>query len=129
MKEYQRTKNNPWILPRNLYMQTLYAIRDYERMKEEYEYMIQGEAVEMDGQPKGTRIGDPTEKMAAKVENIHDRLKAIEKAKNGIPKEYVKGVWQNIVYGARFPHDAGRNTYGRYKSRFVYEVAKNLTLI
>lgn len=129
MRDYQRVKNNKWILPTNLYRQTLYAIRDYERLKEEYEYMIQGRAIKLDGLPRGNQVGDPTAEMALKIEKIHDRLKAIEAAKEAIPKEYIKGVWQNILYDAPFPHDAGRSTYSRYKSRFVYEAAKRLTLI
>lgn len=128
-RDYQRSKNNPWILPYNLYRQTLYAIRDYERLKEEYEDMLTGSAINIDGQPKGTKIGDPTIILAIKAENIHNRIRAIEKAKETIPKEYVKGVWQNIVYDAPFPDDADRTTYGRYKSKFVYEAARQLTLI
>ncbi|MBS5334172.1 MAG: hypothetical protein KHY62_01470 [Firmicutes bacterium] len=128
-RDYQRSKNNPWILPYNLYRQTLYAIRDYERLKEEYEDMLTGSAINIDGQPKGTKIGDPTGTTAARLEKYHDRLKAIEAAKEEIPKEYIKGVWQNIVYGAPFPHDADRTTYGRYKSKFVYEAARQLSFV
>ena len=70
-RDYQRTKRNPWILPHNLYRQTLYAIRDYNRIKEEYEYLIMGHPAEMDGQPKGTKTGDPTAAIAAKAERLH----------------------------------------------------------
>lgn len=129
MRDYQRVKNNKWILPKNLYRQTLYAIRDYDRLKEEYEYIIQGRAIELDGLPHGSQMGDPTAETAAKIEKIHDRIKAIETAKKVIPEEYVKGVWQNILYDAPFPLDAGRATYSRYKSQFVFEAAKQLTLI
>ena len=129
MKEYQRIKKNPWILPRNLYMQTLYVIRDYERLKEEYEDILAGSAIHMDGQPKGTKIGDPTGTTAARLEKYHDRLKAIEAAKEEIPKEYIKGIWQNILYAAPFPHDASRSTYGLYKSKFGFEVAKRITIL
>ena len=129
MRDYQRIKNNKWILPTNLYRQTLYAIRDYDRLKEECEYMIQGRAIELDGLPHGSQIGDPTGETAAKIEKLHDRIKAIEAAKKAIPEEYIKGVWQNILYDTPFPNDAGRATYSRYKSHFVFEVAKQLTLI
>ena len=43
--------------------------------------------------------------------------KAIEAAKEEIPKEYIKGIWQNILYAAPFPHDASRSTYGLKKSK------------
>lgn len=128
-RDYQRTKKNPWILPQNLYRQTLYAIRDYERLKEEYEDIVQGRGIIIDGQPKGTEIGDPTGETAAKLDNLYDRIKAIEAAKETIPKEYIKGVWQSIVYAAPYPHDASRNTYGKYRSKLVYEAAKRLNFL
>lgn len=129
MRDYQRIKNNKWILPTNLYRQTLYAIRDYDRLKEEYEYIIQGRAIELDGLPRGSQVVDPTAETAIKIEKINDRIKAIEAAKKAIPEEYIKGVWQNILYDAPFPLDAARSTYGLYKSKLVFETAKLLTLI
>lgn len=35
MREYQKTKNNPYLLPHCLYMRVLYIIRDYGRLKSE----------------------------------------------------------------------------------------------
>ena len=37
MRNYQRTRNNPYLLPHHLYMRTLYIIRDYERLKQKAE--------------------------------------------------------------------------------------------
>lgn len=128
-RDYQRKKRNPWILPHNLYRQTLYAIRDYNRIKEEYEYLIMGQPAEMDGQPKGNHIGDPTAAIVIKAERLRNRIKAIEDAREVVPVDYIKGVWDNILYGKPFPEYAHRNTYGYHKAHFVYEVAKNLTLI
>lgn len=127
-RDYQRIKNNKYILPRNLYRQTLYVIRDYDRIKLEYEDMLQLSAVCSDGQPRGSDVSDPTPLMAARAERYHDIIKAVDDAKQAIPKEYRKGVWQNIVHEAPFPITAARSTYGLYKSRFVYMVAKNLCL-
>lgn len=128
-RDYQRTKRNPWILPHNLYRQTLYAIRDYNRLKEEYDYLIMGQPAEMDGQPRGTQTGDPTAAIAAKAERLHNKIKAIEDAKSVIPKEYMKGIWDNIMYGYSFPDYAHRNTYSYQKAHYVYEVARRLTLL
>ena len=127
-RDYQRTKNNKYILPRNLYRHTLYVIRDYDRIKLEYDYMLQPPAVSCDGQPKGGGRSDPTAMTAARVEKYHDIISAVDRAKQEIPKEYRKGVWQNIVHEAPFPFTAARSTYGFYKSKFVYMVAKFLCL-
>ena len=103
-------------------------IRDYDRIRLEYEDMLQLPAVRSDGQPKGTDKSDPTALTAARAEKYHDIISAVDKAKKEIPKEYRKGVWQNIVHEAPFPLTAARSTYGLYKSKFVYMVAKHLFL-
>ena len=115
MRDYQPQK----------YKQTLCLIRDYNRLKEDYEDAIL-ESHTAEGGIGGGAPGDPTGALASKIENMHDRLKAVEKAKKEIPEEYQAGVWQNIIYDARYPDDADRHTYGRWKARFVYHVARNM---
>ena len=74
-RDYQRIQGNRWVLPRNLYRQTLFAIRDYPRIKEEYEDLLQGSPADMDGQPKGNNVGDPTAVTAVKAKSYITRLK------------------------------------------------------
>ena len=57
MRNYQPKKNNPYILPSNLYMRMLYLVRDYNRLKEEYANIIH-EMPHNDGMPKGNMTGD-----------------------------------------------------------------------
>lgn len=128
MRDYQNKKSNPYILPQNLWRQILYLIRDYSRMKEELDAIIDM-AASQDGQPRGSGAGDPTYAKVIKREKYHDIVSAIDRAKKEIPAEYRDGVWQNIVYGTAFPLDAHRVTYSRYKSKFVYLVARNLNYI
>lgn len=94
MRDYQRKKDNPYKLPHNVYMQNLYFIRDYDRLKNE-----------------------PSEESRAKCRKIEEAL-------NEIPKEYQKGVWNNICYHSPYPIDAGASTYQRWRSRFIYHVSK-----
>ena len=54
---------------------------------------------------------------------------AVRCALETIPKEYRKGVWDNIQYRSAFPLDAARSTYGYYKSQFIFNVARNLKMI
>ena len=124
-RDYQRIQGNRWVLPRNLYRQTLYAIRDYPRIKDEYEAMLHGSPADLDGQPKGNLPGDPTAVTAVKAELLHNQIKAVDDAKKVVPPEYMQGIWKNILYGCPYPDDADRTTYWRHKSHFVYEVAKN----
>ena len=124
-KDYQ-PKKTKYILPQGIYMSTLWIIRDYARMKESIEDSILTTPVR-DGMPRGSGISDPT---ANKAMNLSDvimmRIRAIEEAKRDIPEEYMHGVWNNIQYRMPFPNDAARETYSRYKSKYIYRVAEIL---
>lgn len=127
--DYQRTKNNKYILPREVYNETLWAIRDYPRMKKEVETIMVQSPPPPDGLPRGTNTGDETYIKAMQREKYITKMHAIDKALNTIPQEYRKGVWGNLVHGKPYPRDAAVRTYGRNKAAFIYRVAENLNLI
>lgn len=126
MRDYQRQKNNKFILPRAVYHKTLWQIRDYYRLKEEAEGILHESSQSSNGMPRGTAIGDPVYSKAVRREESLRIINAIEEAKATIPKEYQKGIWDSIQYGSRYPMNADRTTYGRWKSFFVYHVAEKL---
>ncbi|MBK5254332.1 MAG: hypothetical protein JJE03_07760 [Peptostreptococcaceae bacterium] len=129
MRDYQRQKGNKYLLPRTLYHQTIWQIREYYRLKSQVDAILEESPSPPDGQPHGTGIGDEVACKVIRRENKMSVIKVIEKEKNAIPKEYRDGVWDNIQFGAPYPMDADRTTYGRYKSRFVYNIAKGLYLL
>ena len=129
MKEYQRQKGNKYILPRELYNQTIWQIRDYHRLKDQAEAILEASPEPSDGQPKGNGTGNTVENKAIKRERLLCTIQIIEESKASIPIEYREGVWNNVLFRQPFPEDADRSTYGRYKSKFVYEVAKKLFLL
>ena len=110
-------------MPKTLYKKTLALIRDYERLKEEKEDVISLNGAG-DGQPRGTDTTNPTESKAIKLIEINNQIKAIEEAQKEIPKEYLKGIMENIINNKRYPDDANRVTYCRQKSRYIATVAK-----
>ena len=126
MRDYQRQKNNKYILPRAQYHRTLWLIRDYYRLKEEAEYMIRASPDPPDGMPHGTGLSDPTADKAIQLSSLLDVVNLIESERDMIPEEYRRGVWDSVMYGTAYPRDADRSTYGRIKSRFVYGVAKGM---
>lgn len=128
MKDYQRKKTK-YILPAAVYHKTLWTIRDYHRLKDEVSTMITPKSGGGKGGPPSGDPGDPTFQLAVKYAEYLDTIQAIEKARDNIPREYDLGIWNNILYGARYPKDAERSTYGHIKSRFVYEVAINLHFV
>lgn len=125
MRNYQPKINNPYILPHNLYMQTLYLIRDYDRLKRQYKDILD-ETPHQDGQPRGGGISNPTEQKAVKLEAVYEKLTAIEKSEKQVPGEYRSHVLNNVMYGVRYPDFADRTTWSRHRCRFVYGVAKNM---
>ena len=124
-RDYQPKKKNPYLMPKNVYNQTLWLIRDYDRMKEEYESMDMG-SVSLDGQPRGSSTSDPTARDTIKLLGLRDKIEAIDKALRLIPEEYKKGIWENITLYKRYPIDAGVATYARWKQKFIWRVAKNM---
>lgn len=97
-------------------------------MKESVEDTILATPVH-DGMPRGRDHGDSTAAKAMKLsDSIMRRIRAVEEAKRDIPEEYMHGVWNNIQYRMPFPDDAARETYSRYKSKYIYRVAERLDL-
>ena len=132
LRDYQRQTNNPYRLDHELWMQTLWLIRRYDRLIEEYNLRIdEGMSPDPESLPAGksNRTGDPTSLRAMKLAEISKQIMAIDKAKLTIPEEYMKGVWNNIITTSPYPRDADPRTYGTYKARFVYAVAKNMEWI
>ena len=127
--DYQRRKDK-YILPPAVYHQTLWQIRDYHRLNEEYASVAEESPGPSDGMPRGKGgTSDPTFQKAVKLERIGRIISAIDTAKSMIPPEYREGVWRSVMYREPYPFDADRATYGRWKSRFVYAVAEKLNFI
>ena len=132
MRDYQRKRNNAYVMPTDLWYRTLYFIRGYDWMKAKYDDRIDaGMSVRFDEPPAGKtfKTGDPTGMKVVKLANLAEQIRAIDKAKLVIPYEYMDGVWQNIMTEKPYPRDAHQKTYGHWKARFVYEVARNMNWI
>lgn len=128
-REYQRKKNNPYLLPDNLYDATISLIRDYDRLKQRYEEILHGSPLPPDGMPRGSGVGNPTEQKAIKMEAIFQQLQNIEQALLQVPSEYRNGVFREARFGGGYPIDAARSTYAMWKQRFVYHTAENMNLL
>ena len=124
-REYQKRRNNPYILPDNLYKMIKYAVKDYDRLKGEYIDALYASP----GKDGTDGIGRPTEQRAIKRDAIFRQLEIIEQSLMMIPSEYRRGVFDEARYGGGFPIDAGTATYQRWKQRFIYYTAKNMNLI
>ena len=129
MRDYQR-KRGKYTLPREVYLQTLWQIRGYDRLCKEYAETVTESPAPSDGMPRAKGItSDPTYQKAVKLEHIGRVISAIDTAKSMIPPEYREGVWRSVMYRKPYPINADRTTYGRWKSKFVYTVAEKLNFI
>lgn len=128
-RDYQRQKNNKYILPNAVYHTTLWQIRDYFRMKENAQDILDESPAPPDGMPRSGDIIDQVYIKAHRRAIYIDKIKVIDDAIKTIPEEYRKGIWNNIIRGDRYPADAERATYGHYKSKFILKVAEGLKLV
>lgn len=127
-KEYQ-TKHSRDILPRAVYMKTIYQIRDYYRLKENLDDVMDEQPDPRQPHVSGSKKGSVVETKAIRRERDRDIVSGIDDALEDIPREYRHGVWQAVMYNAPFPDDAARRTYSRHKARFIIMVARNLGFI
>ena len=141
-RNYQRTKNNPYLLPHNLYMRVLYIIKDYDRMKDEYRDVLDSSpspSIETGLDAWGNTVAEfgarraepsnPTEAKALRLALMSDEMHAIEQALMTVPREYRKGVLDAIKYRAPYPDIAGYKTWQRWRQRYIWHVAKILKFI
>ena len=128
MKEYQ-TEKSKYNLPRNVYMRTLYLIRDYDRLKRLRQEILYSSPPPPDGQPGCKGGSDSTADKAIQIADVSKECEAIEQAILCIPDEYRKGVVNNVMYQIRYPDTAHYMTWAKYRSRFIQNVAKNMRYI
>lgn len=130
-RDYQRKINNRYKLPRAIYHQTLWIIRDYERIKRQLENILNcsNSNSDINSYIQTNHVGNPVLNEVIKRDKYFNYVKIIEESLNVIPTEYQKGVWDNVTKYKAYPLDADRSTYGRYKSKFIHEVAERFDLI
>ena len=128
MRDYQRKKGK-YTLPNTVYHQVLWQIRDYYRLKDEAQAVLDESPPPPDGLPHGDPDPDGVLKKAMRRIDLLRVTDMIDDELEQIPKEYRRGVWLNILYRTAFPNDAGRSTYARYKSRMIYHLAERQGLI
>ena len=130
MKDYQ-PKNSKYSIPRDAYNTTLWIIRGYHRFVDIVRFEVNTmKAIEYDKDNiQVSPDADSTFRAAVKIADCREKIKAIEAARDNIPSEYRKGVWENVLYHNRYPDDAAERTYSTYRSRFIHDVANMLDII
>lgn len=71
---------------------------------------------------------DPTGRTVVELEKVTTIITVIEKARDTLPEDFRRGVWNNALLGSMFPDYADIKTWKAYKNDFLYEVARRLDL-
>lgn len=109
MRDYQLRSTSSYVLPRSVYYQCIWTVRDSMRLHE------LASELEYDNNPV---------RSAAR-----EREAAIDAALNMIPVEYRQGIIDNINQRVPYGDIAHENTWKKWKQRFIYELAVNLMLV
>lgn len=128
-KEYTLKSSKYYLGSDELYRETLYFIRQYpEYVRILQEPMAGSSAGNQDGIGSGHRVSRPTEMQAINRAELNHRVNIIDKAIRVVPMDYRDGVWNHVIYQAKYTEDeifffANINTWKLWTQRFVYEVA------
>ena len=135
MREWQQTKFKDLVLPDAVYYQSIWAVRDLHRMEEELITMekdiragdIPCTSIVSEGRNEYT-VSKPTEDKAVRKATLEQRVEAIHSALETVPLAYRQFIMDNIIRQKAyrcFPNKLWRI----WKQRFLFNVAKNLSLM
>ncbi|MBQ1484239.1 MAG: hypothetical protein IKG59_06255 [Firmicutes bacterium] len=132
-REWQQTKMTKYLLPDAVYYQSLWAVRDLQRMELRIREMdkegtsARASSIVKDG--SADYSGDSqTERKALERAILEERVEGIKKALSSVPSCYRSFILSNIIMkdsGKAFPDKLWR----LWKQRFLYDVAHNLSMI
>lgn len=133
-REWQQKRFPAFVMPDAVYYQSIWAVRDLARMEErlkELNYDVEtgtfGSGIVSDGH-RDYNMARPTEKKAIEIAQLEGRVKAIRKALDVVPDPYRGFVLDNVTLNKK---DQGYPTkiWKIWKQRFLFNVAKNLSLM
>ena len=109
-----------WPYAQDLRGRALQFAKAYDRLRREADEMI-AQAPVMDGQPRGTKTGDPVAAAAIRRERITREIRIIEGALLDIEPEYRAGIIENVCRGVKMRDlvGASENTWIRKRRVFL----------
>lgn len=113
-------------LPRAVYHQCEWILRDYDRLVQMVARVPQidasaNEVVFFAGDSAGL-----TPKSV--IDEAESKIRSIENALETLPEEYREAVFEYYVHGNRLPDEAAENTWKKWKRAFIEELARGLNL-
>lgn len=131
-REWQQTKLRQYVMPDAVYYQSIWAVRDLERMEGRLRELDADDRLNSRSilKEKGSVSlhGQPTEQLALERAILRERIDGIRDALSVVPTEYKSFILSNIILktnGNKFP----TKLWKLWKQRFLYGVAKNLSMM
>lgn len=129
-REWQQTRMLEYVMPNAVYYQSIWAVRDLERMEERLKELNRA-TLQGDGgfvrEPKAGYRESKIEKTAMEAAILSERVEGIRRALQEVPERYRICILDNIIYNepVRFPG----KLWKLWKQKFLYGVAVNLSMM
>lgn len=145
-RDYQLKRTNPYHIDNaNIYREVLYIIKDYYNLLSKRLQILMESPAPADGMPGGNGISDPTFAKAKRLYPIENKLKAIEGTVELLTEKYKDtctgekmDAYRCFIDYPTFCYFRSRptrdeapstRTWMRYRSEFVWNVAKKLNYL
>ena len=131
-REWQQTKYKEYVMPDAVYYQSVWAVRDLERMENrlaelEQEEIAGGRSIVSD-RTSNFVLYRPTEEKAVERAVLRERIRGIHAALSMVPEEYRSFILSNLILkntGKAFPNKLWRY----WKQRFLCRVGWRLSML
>lgn len=133
MREWQLTKLKDYLMPEAVFCQSIWAVRDLQRMEERLTELrenpddINTSSFYVCSGDKMHTCNSPTERRAVERVNLEGRVNAIRDALSVVPEECREAVLLNVAEQVGFEKEP--KIHRIWKQRFLYYVARNLSLM
>lgn len=132
-REWQQTRFKEFVMPDAVYYQSIWAVRDLRRMENRIREIDRDVSPSYDGSLVSDRCRDfsskrPTEKKAMEKILLQTKIKAIQRALYQVPEAYRDCVLNNVAF-RKESFSCNPKIWKIWKQRFLYNVAKNLSLM
>ena len=132
-RDWQQTRYKKFVMPDAVFHQSIWAVRDLERMEtrlkelDEEDRLMRGKSIVSD---RGGNfvLHRSTEEMAVERAILAERIAGIRSALNVVPEEYRSFILSNLILRTSGKAYPGK-MWKYWKQRFLYAVAKNLTMM
>lgn len=118
--------NGNGTLPRAVYHQCEWILRDYDRLVQVVARTPDIDAAENEIVFYAGDSAGLTPKSV--IDEAKFKIRSIECALESLPEEYREAVFEYYVHERRLPDEAAENTWKKWKRTFIEELARELNL-